>query len=59
MFGRSLGLPQWVLDLSPFTYQKAPALEISVVAIIVLLAVSVALVAAGLAVFRRRDLVPG
>ena len=56
-FGRSLGLPQWVLDMSPFAYQKAPALEIESVAIMVMLAVSVALVAAGLAVFRRRDLI--
>ena len=59
MFGTSLGLPQWVLDISPFTYQKAPASEISTVAIVALLAVCVALVATGLAAFRRRDLVPG
>jgi len=56
-FGRSLGLPQWALDMSPFAYQKAPALEIDSVAIMGLLAVSVALVAAGLVVFRRRDLI--
>jgi ABC-2 type transport system permease protein len=59
MFGTSLGLPQWVLDLSPFTYQKAPALETSTVAIIALLGVAVALVAVGVAAFRRRDLVSG
>jgi ABC-2 type transport system permease protein len=58
-FGLSLGLPQWVLDLSPFAYQKAPALEISAYAIIALLAIAVALVAAGVAAFRRRDLAPG
>ncbi len=59
VFGSSLRLPQWALNISPFTHQKAPALEISVVAIIALLTVFVALVAAGLAAFRRRDLVPG
>lgn len=57
VFGSSLGLSQWAQDLSPFTHQKAPALEISAVAILALLAMSMALVAAGLAVFRRRDLV--
>ena len=57
VFGSSLRLPQWTQDLSPFTHQKAPAAEISIVAIAVLVAVSVALGAAGLVVFRRRDLV--
>ena len=59
VFGLSLGLPQWVLDLSPFTHQKAPAVEVGTAAIVALLGVAVALVAAGLAAFRRRDLVPG
>jgi ABC-2 type transport system permease protein len=59
LFGPTLGLPQWVLDISPFTHQKAPALQINLVAIVTLVAVCVALVAAGLAAFRRRDLVPG
>jgi ABC-2 type transport system permease protein len=57
VFGSSLGLSQWAQDLSPFTHQKAPALEISAVAILVLLAVFAALAGMGLAVFRRRDLV--
>ena len=57
VFGSSLGLSQWAQDLSPFTHQKAPALEISTVAILALLAVFAALAAIGLAVFRRRDLV--
>jgi ABC-2 type transport system permease protein len=58
VFGSSLGLSQLAQDFSPFTHQKAPALEISAVAILALLAISMALVAAGLAVFRRRDLAP-
>ena len=33
VFGSSLGLSQWAQDLSPFTHQKAPALEISAVAV--------------------------
>ena len=57
VFGLSLGLPDWVLDLSPFAYQKPPAQEISGVAIVALLAIAVALAAAGLAAFRRRDVV--
>ena len=59
VFGTSLGLPQWVLNISPFTHQKAPALEISTVAVAAVLAVSVALAAAGFATFRRRDVMPG
>ena len=59
VFGTSLGLPQWVLDVSPFAYQKAPALAVNSGAIVVLLAVATALLAAGVAAFRRRDLAPG
>lgn len=59
MFGPDFGLPQWVLDLSPFTHQKAPAAAVSGPAIVVLVTIAVALVAAGLAAFRRRDLVAG
>jgi ABC-2 type transport system permease protein len=59
VFGTSLGLSQAAQHVSPFTYQKAPALEISASAVAALLALAVALLAAGLAAFRRRDLVSG
>jgi ABC-2 type transport system permease protein len=59
IFGITFGLPQWVMDLSPFTHQKAPALDVGFVAIVTLLGVCAALVAAGVALFRRRDLVAG
>lgn len=59
MFGPDFGLPQWVLDLSPFTHQKAPAVAVSGPAVVALAALATALVAAGLATFRRRDLVQG
>jgi ABC-2 type transport system permease protein len=59
LFGPGLGLPAWIQGISPFTYQKAPAVQIGIVALVVLLAVATALTAAGLAAFRRRDLVPG
>jgi ABC-2 type transport system permease protein len=57
MWGLSLGLPQWALDLSPFTYQKVPAQAVSTAAIVALIGIAAGLVAAGLTVFRRRDLV--
>ena len=59
VFGTSLGLPQAVLDISPFTYQKTPTLEVSPVAVAALLAVAATLLAAGLTAFRRRDLASG
>ena len=59
MFGPDFGLPQWVLDLSPFTHQKAPAAAVSGPAIVTLVAIASALAVAGLAAFRRRDLVQG
>lgn len=59
VFGLSLGLPQWVLDLSPFAYQKVPASDVHAAAAVALLGIAAALVAAGLAAFRRRDLALG
>ena len=56
VFGLSLSLPQWALDISPFTHQKAPAASLALVALAVTLAVAVAAGAAGYAAFRRRDL---
>jgi len=56
VFGLSLGLPDRVLDLSPFAHLKAPAAEVGTVAIVALLAVAAGLTATGLAMFRRRDL---
>jgi ABC-2 type transport system permease protein len=59
VFGSSLRLPQWAMDLSPFTHQKAPAAAISLAAVAALLAIAASLGAAGLAAFRRRDIAPG
>jgi len=59
VFGASLRLPQWAIDLSPFAHQKAPALAVSAGAAVAVLAAAAALGAAGLAWFRRRDLVAG
>jgi ABC-2 type transport system permease protein len=59
VFGTSLGLSQRVMDISPFTYQKAPALAVSFGAVVALLVVAAVLLAAGVAAFRRRDLAAG
>ena len=59
VFGASLRLPQWAIDLSPFAHQKAPALAVGTGAVVVVLAVAAALGAAGFAAFRRRDVVAG
>jgi ABC-2 type transport system permease protein len=59
VFGLSLGLPDWVLELSPFAHLKAPAVEVGTAAIVALIAIAAGLVAAGLATFRRRDIAPG
>ncbi|TDV51073.1 ABC transporter permease [Actinophytocola oryzae] len=56
-FGPVFGLPQWAMDISPFTHTpKLPGGEFSVVPLAWLTLVAVALVAAGLATFRRRDI---
>ena len=57
VFGASLRLSQRAIDLSPFAHQKAPAVDVSLAAVVALLAVAAALGAAGFAAFRRRDIV--
>jgi len=52
-----LGLPQWLLDASPFAHQPAPTVQVSAGAALCLLAVAAGLGGAGLAAFRRRDVV--
>jgi ABC-2 type transport system permease protein len=56
LLGPLLSLPDWVMDLSPFTHVPlVPAADLTVTPLIVLTAVAAALVAVGLAGFRRRD----
>ena len=58
MLGAPLGLSQLVLDLSPFTHVPSlPAAALTAAALVWLLAVAGLLAAAGVAGFRRRDLV--
>lgn len=58
MFAPNMDLPQWVQDISPFTHTpKAPADGITAAPVVTLLVVSVALAAAGIMSFRRRNLV--
>jgi ABC-2 type transport system permease protein len=58
MFGALLDLPGWLLDLSPFQQTPAvPADPLRLLPLTVLTAVTIALIAIGLAAFRSRDLV--
>jgi ABC-2 type transport system permease protein len=55
--GQLFGLPQAVMNLSPFTHlPAAPAADVTALPLLMLMLVAVALVAVGLASFRRRDL---
>jgi ABC-2 type transport system permease protein len=58
MFGAAtLQLPAWAQDVSPFTHTpKLPGAELTAFSVLGLIAVAAALVAAGLASFRRRNL---
>ena len=59
VLGPLLGLPDWVLDLSPFQHvPQLPAAEFAAGPLLALCAVAAALTAAGMAAFRRRDLAP-
>lgn len=58
--GQLLELPQWLLNLSPFTHvPEVPATALALTPELALLAVAVTATAAGLAWFRRRDLAIG
>jgi ABC-2 type transport system permease protein len=58
MFGPSLGLPTWLVNLSPFTYvPNAPAVAVSVAPLLGLVLAGVLLAAAGVLLLRRRNLV--
>ena len=57
MFGPSLGLPTWLLDLSPFTHvPNAPAVSISLEPVLGLLATCALLAGAGVVAMRHRNL---
>ena len=57
MFGPSLGLPGWLLDLSPFTHvPNAPAVAIGPGPVLGLLVVGALLAGAGVVAMRYRDL---
>jgi ABC-2 type transport system permease protein len=54
--GPLLSVPQWVMDISPFTHVPLlPAAELDVLPLVVLTAIAVALAAVGVAALRRRD----
>lgn len=55
--GGLLGLPEWMIDLSPFSHiPQMPAADFHPTSLVVLTVIAAALVAMGLAGFRRRDL---
>jgi ABC-2 type transport system permease protein len=57
MFGPSLGLPSWLLELSPFTHvPNAPAVSVSAGPMIGLLAACLLLAGAGASAMHRRNL---
>jgi ABC-2 type transport system permease protein len=57
MFGPSLQLPTWLMDLSPFTYvPNAPAVPVSPAPVLGLALACVLLAAAAVIWLRRRDL---
>jgi len=58
--GRLLQLPQWLMDLSPFTHVgPVPAEPTNWTATLILTLIAVVLTAAGIAGFRRRDVAGG
>lgn len=56
LLGTISGLPQWVLDLEPFTHIPIVGGGFSIVPLVVLLAIDIALIGLGILEFRRRDL---
>src|SRR5215204_6146217 len=57
MFGDLLDVPGWLIDVSPFSHiPDVPATDLTLAPLIVLTLIAAALIAAGLAAFRHRDL---
>ncbi|TDD35286.1 ABC transporter permease [Actinomadura sp. KC06] len=57
MLGGLFQWPDWMADLSPFGHvPQLPGAEVSALPIVILLAIAAALIAVGLAGFRRRDI---
>jgi ABC-2 type transport system permease protein len=57
LLGETLGLDQWVLDISPFTHvPHLPGGDVAAVPLVTLTAVAVVLIVAGLGGLRRRNL---
>jgi ABC-2 type transport system permease protein len=57
MFGDLLDVPDWLIDVSPFSHiPDVPATDLTLAPPIVLTLIAAALIAAGLAAFRHRDL---
>jgi ABC-2 type transport system permease protein len=57
MFGPALGLPAWLVDLSPFTHvPSAPAVAVTAGPVLGLAVAGVLLAVVGVLVLRRRDL---
>ena len=57
MFGELLDVPGWLIDVSPYSHiPDVPATELTPAPLIVLTLIAAALIAAGLAAFRHRDL---
>jgi ABC-2 type transport system permease protein len=55
--GPIFGLPQWLMDVSPFTHTpKLPGGELTATPLVALTLIAAALIATGLAAFRRRDI---
>lgn len=60
LFGAALKLPQWVLDISPFTHAPhLPGGPVQAEPLLLLSLIAVLLAVAGLAGLRRRDITPG
>ncbi len=54
--GPILKLPTWLMDVSPFAHTpRLPGADVSAIGLVGLSAVAVALIAAGLVAYRRRD----
>ena len=59
-FGTVLGLPGWVMDLSPYAHvPRIPGGQVQAAPLLVLSAIAMALIAIGIAAFARRDVAAG